>query len=132
MCNIVVVVESPGPNMLPGKHSSVKISSVRIAEMCQTTLTYIKQRRIDKKEKQIKDIRAAIVKGFWHRFWKRPVPTDEEIIAIANDYHNSFSWWYEDPDSLYWETERLCKKLLVACKQAEEINISVADLDQIS
>lgn len=130
MCNIVAVAESLGPNMNPGKHSFVKMPSAKISEMCEDSLQFIYQRRAEKKKRQIEDVRQSIVKRFWHRFWRRPVPTDEEIIDYLEN--SDYCLFYGNPDNLYWETEKLCHKLSVACKQVDEINISVSDLDQIS
>ena len=109
--------------------SFIKMPTSKVAEMAQKTLDWINQYRAEKTQKYIESHRQYMVSGFWHRFWKRPAPSDKEVIKnINNNPWNNFQFIAMSYDI----TEKTAKRLLIACKQADEIYISTEDLQRIT
>jgi hypothetical protein len=110
--------------------SFIKMPSKKVSEMAKDKLARINAYIKERKEKHIKYVRQEIIGGFWHRFWNRPDPTDEEIIAFCNDmvFYDRLAW----PNLNYNDTIYVANRLINACQHAEELYISTEDLQRIS
>jgi hypothetical protein len=110
-------------NMCDG--SFVKMSSKTVAEMATKELEWIKQYREKKTQRAIESCRQKMVNGWWHRLWKKPVPTDQEVIVFLE-------FDIDMINATYGCSEMIAKRLLNACQYAEDIFISTEDLRVIS
>src|SRR5580692_1583915 len=112
--------------------SFIKMSSKKVSEMAKAKLVWIEQYKKDRRQQHIDRNRQAIMNGWWHRFRKLPVPTDQEVIDYIDEYRKSnwgMNWW---PINHYYGSEVVCIRLINACLHAEEIYISTEDLQSIS
>ena len=89
----------------------------------------IEASRKDSRKEMIDENRAEMKKGFFHRLFKRPDPTDEEVETyIAGDRWFSPLWLC---DNAHYEGEAVAKRLLNACKYVEEFYVSTEDLERL-
>jgi|SRR5579859_1474427 len=109
--------------------SFIKLSSKTVKEIATEKLDKIAKYRFRRRQEYIEIRRQEISKTWWHRFWKKPIPTDEQVLDyIKHDVFNE----------LYFisiagaKAEIVAEKLLKACLLSEEIYLTVEDLDCIS
>ena len=109
--------------------SFIKMSSQKIAEMAQATLVWVKEQREIKRKRYIESARQEIMNGWWHRFIKRSILTDDEVMAIIQK--NPFNGFAFIPIA-HDKKEDAARRLLTACEHADDIYISTEDLRRIS
>lgn len=112
-------------NQTPHKDGSfVMMRSDIIKIKCERTLIWIKEAREEKIKNLMDSARAKIMQGFWHRLFKKPIPTDDQVKAYL-DYELFFA------QVRYGNSEAIANKLLNACKYADEIYVSTEDLERL-
>ena len=108
--------------------SFVRMRSDVIKAKCEAMLIAIEAVRKKRVQETIEATRQRMMKGFWHRLFKRPVPTDEQVRQHLNDGFISELFWDENA---YFKNEEIARKLLNASKYAEEIYVSTEDLERL-
>lgn len=109
--------------------SFVKMSSDDVRAKCESTLSYIKKVRQERIAKTIEDARQEMMKGYLHRWFKKPPPTDDEVRVYLDDGFISELYWDE---IAFFKNEETANKLLHACQFVEEIYVSTEDLRRIT
>jgi hypothetical protein len=109
--------------------SFIKMPSQKVSEMAKSTLVWIKEYREKRTKTYINNARQEIMNGWWYRFIKRSILTDEEVLAII--HKNPFNGFAFIPIA-YDKLEDAAKRLLNACHHTDEIYISTEDLQRIS
>jgi hypothetical protein len=113
--------------------SFIKMPSKKVSEMAKARLAWIEQYKKDRRQKHIDKNRQEMINGWWHRFRKLPIPTDQEVIDYIEDSYRNGNWginWW--PVNHYSESEAVANRLINACEHAEDIYISTEDLQRIS
>lgn len=130
---MVVVV----PQMQQAKKrdgSFVSLPSTKIIYLCERTLERITNHRKRAHKKLIEETREEMVNDWWHKLWKKPIPTDEEVLSYI---HRSGGDTIRLPET-FWinchgvTNEDTAHRLLNAAKYADEVCISTEDLERIS
>lgn len=131
-CNMVIMF--PFGQRESQSASLVKLTSAKVIDKCERSLAYIKAYRENEFKKLIVKERERIVNGFFHKLFKRPVPSDEEVVRIieqpSGDVFNvPETFWI---NIQFHKSEEIAKRLLNAAKQADEIYVSTEDLEYLS
>jgi hypothetical protein len=109
--------------------SFVKMSSEDVKAKCIDTIRAIKATRLERISQTMEEARQKIMSGYFHRLFKKPTPTDEEVKAYLDDGFISELFW----DETYgFKNEEVASKLLHACQFVEEIYVSTEDLRRIT
>lgn len=113
--------------------SFVKMTSSKIIEMAKATLKYIKDYRDSATKAVFDNEKQYIMNGFWHKLFKRPEPTDEEVWASVNRCGGDVIHFPETffINLRYSKNEDAAHRLLNAAQHADEIYISTKDLRRL-
>lgn len=129
---VVVVPQMQQPKKRDG--SFVTVPSKTIIDLCNKTIDRIAKYRERAHKKLIETTRDEMVNDWWHKLWKKPVPTDEEVLTYI---HRSGGDTIRLPET-FWinfhgsANEDVAHRLLNAAKYADEVSISTEDLEKIS
>lgn len=131
---MVVVVPQMQQHQKRRDGSFVTMPSHRIILLCEQTLQRIADYRKRQHKKLIEDTRAEMIDNWWHKLWKKPDPTDEEVLTYI---HRGGGDTIRLPET-FWinihgsTEEDVAHRLLNAAKYADEVCISTEDLERIS
>ena len=110
--------------------SFVKISSKDAAELATKTLAWVKKLRVDRKAAEVERERQRINNGFWHKLFRLKEATVEQ--AIENLKYDQWNFDYHYNSLICAKNESTAMRVLNAVKHANEIYISMEDLQRIS
>lgn len=109
--------------------SFVLMNSSVIKAKCEAMLSYIKTHRAQARQEVMDENREKMKNRFFHRLFKRPDPTDQEVEDyITGDVMFSDLFRVE---LFGYESEAVAKRLLKACEYTSEIYVSTEDLEKI-
>ena len=110
--------------------SFVEVSSEKVARMASSCLERIEQRRKEMLDDAVNSRRESFQKGWLHRWFGVPIPSDEEILGMVKT--EGFIPEAEMIRISFWNQEETAKKLLKATTYASVVRVSITDLDAIA
>jgi len=108
--------------------SFIKMPTSKVAQMAQKAIDTLQARRQERLDKYVEERLQTTTNHWWHRLWNKKNPTREEMVAFLENEEWGSYWYIANSynDQLY-----VARRLLNACKQADEIYLSTKDLDNI-
>lgn len=100
-------------------NSSVSIPAAKVRHMAENTIKRIQNARNAAVNRALDEIREDYRKSWWRRLFRRPIPTDAEILKSMDT---------DMIQLMYYNQEQVAQRLLKACNYSDTILVSTEDL----
>lgn len=110
--------------------SYVTLKSSKVTEMARRTLETILESRAERLRSICEAYRQRSFNRFWWKLTRQAPPSDDDVVAHLKANASPFSA-INYVDIMHGFQQDVAMRLLRASQNADEVNVSLTDLDQL-